>query len=120
MFLDGEHLKTEALEREIDSIARSFPGFHIGRFDIRYSDVEAFKAGRDVAIVELNGATAEPTDLYDPRASLWSAYRKLFQQWSLVFAIGAANRRRGASVTSTRRLLQLVRAHLGRPLQTAD
>ena len=99
LFLDGEHLRTPALEAHVDRIARAFPGFYIGRFDVRYTDIDAFKAGRDFAIVELNGATAEPTDLYDPRGTLWSAYRKLARQWSLVFEIGAANRAAGAATT---------------------
>jgi hypothetical protein len=30
---------------------------------------------------------------------LWTAYRTLFQQWDLVFAIGAANHRRGCATT---------------------
>jgi hypothetical protein len=112
LFRDGSHLFTPALERRIDEIARSYEGFFVGRFDIRYRDVEAFKAGRDLAIVELNGATAESTDIYDPDRSILQAYRQLFRQWSLVFAIGAANRSRGAAVTSRGRLLALVRAHL--------
>jgi membrane protein DedA with SNARE-associated domain len=115
LFRDGSHLATPALERRIDDIARSYPGFFIGRFDIRYRDVEAFKAGRDLAIVELNGATAESTDIYDPDHSLWHAYRRLFRQWALVFAIGAENRARGAGVTSARRMLDLLRGHLSLP-----
>jgi membrane protein DedA with SNARE-associated domain len=112
LFLDGRPLLTAALERRIDDIARGLPGFFVGRFDIRYSDEVAFKAGEDVAIVELNGATAESTNIYDPDSSLFNAYRQLFQQWSIVFEIGAANRSGGASVSSHRRLLDLVRAHL--------
>jgi hypothetical protein len=84
----------------------------VGRFDVRYTDVGAFRRGEDLAIVELNGATAESTDIYDPDRSLWHAYRRLFEQWSIVFAIGAVNRKRGAGVTSTRRLLALIRMHL--------
>ena len=86
---------TPALERRIDEIARAYPGFYIGRFDIRYTDVEAFKAGQDLAIVELNGATGESTNIYDPDGSLLRAYRLLFRQWALVFTIGAANRAAG-------------------------
>ena len=111
-FRDGWHLWTPALEERIDSIARQYHGFFIGRFDVRYRDVEAFMAGEDLAIVELNGATAEPTNLYDPDASLWSAYRLLFRHWSLVFAIGAINQQRGARPTSTKALISLVAAHL--------
>ena len=112
LFRDGSHLITPALEDRIDSIARAYPGFFIGRFDIRYTDVERFTAGDDLAIVELNGATAESTNIYDPSGSLWAAYRQLFRQWSLVFAIGAANRDRGARILSLARLAQLVRGHL--------
>jgi membrane protein DedA with SNARE-associated domain len=112
LFRNGWHLWTPALEAQIDSIARQVPGFFIGRFDVRYRDVDAFKAGRDLAIVELNGATAESTDIYDPDRTLVEAYRVLFRQWSLVFAIGAANRVRGAKGTSFGRLVRLVAAHL--------
>lgn len=111
LFKDGRHLITPALEQRIDQIAQSYPGFFVGRFDIRYTDVERFKAGDDLAIVELNGATAESTNIYDPAASLLSAYRQLFRQWSIVFAIGAANQRRGERGSSIRRLVDLVREH---------
>jgi membrane protein DedA with SNARE-associated domain len=66
LFRDGGHLLTPELERAVDAVARRFDGFFIGRFDIRYTDREAFKAGRDLAIVELNGATSESTNVYDP------------------------------------------------------
>jgi membrane protein DedA with SNARE-associated domain len=111
LFKDGGHLITPALEERIDRIAWSYRGFFVGRFDVRYSDVERFKAGEDLAIVELNGATAESTNIYDPEGSLVSAYRQLFRQWSIVFAIGAANQRQGAATSSLKRLLELIRAH---------
>ena len=108
MFRDGAHLVTPELERAVDAIARRFPGFYIGRFDVRYTDVAAFRAGRDLAIVELNGATSESTNLYDPSWSLFAAYRTLFRQWSLLYRIGDANRRRGHAPTGTLELLRLV------------
>jgi membrane protein DedA with SNARE-associated domain len=122
LFRDGHHLITAAFERRIDDIARSYRGFFVGRFDIRYSDVQRFTAGEDLAIVELNGATAESTNIYDPSRTLMSAYRQLFQQWSLIFAIGAANRAHGAATLSVARLLQLLRAHFSAaaPFETSD
>jgi hypothetical protein len=120
-FRDGRHLLTPALERRVDDISRSIPGFFIGRFDVRYSSVEGFMAGDDLAIVELNGATAESTNIYDPETPVIDAYRTLFRQWSLVFAIGAANRRRGVTPTRIGRLLQLTLAHLkSGPLALSD
>ena len=115
MFTDGRALITPALESRIDAIARGYDGFFIGRFDVRYRDREAFMGGRDLAIVELNGATAECTNIYDPSATLLAAYGQLFRQWRLVFEIGAANRRAGRPASSTERLLHLIRAHLAAP-----
>jgi membrane protein DedA with SNARE-associated domain len=112
MFLDGGHLITPALERRIDDIARSMAGFHIGRFDVRYASVDAFKRGEDLAIVELNGVTSESTNIYDPSFSLIEAWRVLFQQWTLTFEIGAANRERGHVPAAARRLLRLSLEHL--------
>ncbi|HKQ48947.1 MAG TPA: VTT domain-containing protein [Phycisphaerae bacterium] len=111
MFLDGAPLITPELEQRIDQIARHFDGFHFGRFDIRFTDVEAFKAGRGFTIVELNGASSESTNIYDPSWRLTTAYRVLCRQWSLLFKIGAANRRLGHTTTSTRRLAGHARAY---------
>jgi membrane protein DedA with SNARE-associated domain len=115
LFRDGEHLRTPELERAVDELARAVPGFFIGRFDIRYSDPDAFRAGRDLAVVELNGVTGEPTNLYDPSWSLWSAYRLLSRQWALLYRIGAANRAAGARPLTARAVLGLVRDFLLRP-----
>jgi membrane protein DedA with SNARE-associated domain len=112
MFLDGRPLLTPALERRIDQIAQRIPGFYIGRFDVRYADVAAFRAGEDLAIVELNGVTSESTHIYDPSYPLLHAWRVLCEQWTLVFEIGAANRALGHEPTSTRRLLRLAVEHL--------
>jgi len=99
IFRDGAHLWSEELERRIDEISRRLDGFFIGRYDIRYASDDDLRAGRNFQIIELNGAASEATSIYDARNSLYAAYRKLFQQWELVFAIGAANRHRGCSPT---------------------
>jgi hypothetical protein len=103
-FRDGRGLWTPALEHRIDAIARGFDGFYFGRFDVRYRDRAAFMAGEDLAIVELNGVTSEATHIYDPSSSIFAAWRTLMQQWSIAFAIGAANRRRGCRPSTVRDL----------------
>lgn len=42
--------------------------------------------------------------IYDAKNSLFAAYRTLFRQWDLVFAIGEANRSRGIGATPLRSL----------------
>lgn len=95
IFRDGMHLWSRGLEERVDQICQSLHEFYIGRFDVRYADPAALQAGTGFQVVELNGAASEVTSIYDPRNSLIHAYAVLFNQWRLVFAIGAANRRRG-------------------------
>jgi membrane protein DedA with SNARE-associated domain len=111
LFRDGAHLVTPELGAAFDAIAKHFDGFFIGRFDVRYSDPVEFRAGRGFAIVELNGATSESTNLYDPSWPLWRAYLTLFRQWALLFRIGSENRHRGHAVLGGVQLLRLLHAY---------
>jgi len=95
IFRDGARLHTPELAACIDGISRKLDGFFIGRYDLRFTHEADLCAGRNFQIIELNGAAAEAASIYDARNSLRSAYATLFRQWSLVFAIGAENRRRG-------------------------
>ncbi len=116
IFLDGADTITPALEEVIDRIARSFDGFFFGRFDIRVPSRQDFAAGRNLKIVELNGVTSEATHIYDPRLSLFDAYRVLFRQWRIAFEIGDLNRARGVRPASVSELFRVTREyrHLAR------
>ncbi len=109
IFHDGMKLCTPELEARIDDISRKLNGFFIGRYDIRFASEDDLRMGRNFQIIELNGAASEATSIYDARNSLWSAYRTLFQQWDLVFSIGAANRSRGAATTRIAEVLRGLR-----------
>lgn len=100
IFRDGMRFFTPALAERIDVISQKINGFFIGRYDIRFDSEEDFRAGRNFQIIELNGASSEATNIYDARNSLLAAYRILFRQWDLVFAIGAANRELGCQPAS--------------------
>lgn len=106
LFLDGMHLATPALEKRIDTISRRFDGFFFGRYDIRVPTAADFRRGRNLKIVELNGVTSEATSIYDPKNSLFYAYKLLAQQWQLAFEIGHLNTTRGFKATG---LIDLVR-----------
>ena len=104
IFLDGGCLFSFELERKIDEISKSIPGFFVGRYDIRYGSEEALRQGKDFQIIELNGASSEATSIYDPRNSLRDAYRTLFWQWEIVFTIAAENRKRGLTTAPLKTL----------------
>ncbi|MGF1607484.1 MAG: D-alanine--D-alanine ligase [Rhodothalassiaceae bacterium] len=96
IFRDGGDYVTAAMTARFDAIARSLPDFHIGRFDIRFEDFAAVQQGRGFKIVELNGAGAEATHIWDSRTPLRRAWATLYRQWRWLYRIGAANRRAGA------------------------
>jgi pimeloyl-ACP methyl ester carboxylesterase/membrane protein DedA with SNARE-associated domain len=108
IFLDGTRHATPALEAAIDEVSRGIDGFFFGRYDVRVASAEDLEQARGLQVLELNGVTAESTDIYDPRNGVVDAWRKLARQWRLAFEIGAANRDRGAPVTSLRDLLGLL------------
>ncbi|MBM3766426.1 MAG: hypothetical protein FJW32_13640 [Acidobacteria bacterium] len=100
VFVDARERLTPYLEAEIDRIAQTMPEFHLGRFDVRI-------AGGAVKVLELNGLTAEPAHIYDPRVSLLDAYKALWRHWSIAFRIGAFYRWRERPLPAWRRLASL-------------
>jgi membrane protein DedA with SNARE-associated domain len=106
IFLEGGRLWSQHLEDRIDTISQSIPGFFFGRYDVRYSSEDALRRGEDFLIIELNGVSSEATNIYDPSNSLTAAYRMLFRQWEIVFAIADANRKRGLRPTSLSEVVQ--------------
>jgi hypothetical protein len=95
IFRNGNPFITEAMRARFDAIADGIDGFHFGRFDVRFADFETFRRGEGFSIIEYNGAGAEATHIWDSRMSLIGAWSALFNQFALLFRIGAANRKRG-------------------------
>lgn len=112
IFLDGTSMRTRALEQSVDRICRDLPDFYFGRLDIRFPDTEHFRNGTELQVVEINGAGAEATHIWDPRAGLMDSYRALFYHWNLVFALGNSNRKSGLKPPAGWRLLQELRSYL--------
>ena len=65
-------------------------------------------AGRNLKIVELNGVSSEATHIYDPKLSLFQAYRILFEQWEIAFEIGSENRARGCKPATVDELIKFL------------
>jgi len=105
-FEDGSRHITPAMEAVFDTIVREVPGFYIGRFDVRYTTLDALQRGEGFTIVEYNGAGGEPTHIWDPRTSIRQTYAGLLEHWKYLYAIGAENRARGARPMRLRTLLR--------------
>ena len=84
---------------------------HEPLIDIRVPSRQDLMAGRNIKIIELNGVTSEATHIYDPKLSLFEAYRVLFRQWRTAFEIGDLNRARGIHPASVADLLAAARQY---------
>jgi len=95
IFRNGTHLVTPEMEASFDAIAQRLPEFHFGRFDVRFEQFADVQRGHGFTIVEINGAGAESTHIWDRRTGLLQAWRDLMRQYKWLFEIGHANRARG-------------------------
>ncbi len=110
-FFDGEWVRTPELEAAIDELSRPYQGFWFGRYDLKAPTSEALREGRDFKVLELNGATAEATSIYDPKNRLRDAYRTLAKQWSILFEIAEKNVAAGARPATVPELVRLIDTH---------
>jgi hypothetical protein len=104
LFLDGQQYVTQQLGDTIDHISQQLPDFYFGRYDVRASSIEDFQQGR-FKVIEVNGVTSESTNIYDPKYSVFAAYRIMFVQWRLAFSIGEKNKEKGHTPLSLFELL---------------
>lgn len=109
IFVDGAEHITPAMTEAFDRIAKDIDGFYFGRFDVRFKDLEDLKRGKDFTIIEYNGASSEPTHVWDRRTSIVATYRGLLDHWRMSFEVGAENRARGAVPMPLREILRLRR-----------
>jgi hypothetical protein len=108
-FLDDSHLADEALTDVIDALCQEIPEFYFGRLDIRYESWEMLKQGKNFSIIEVNGAGSEPTHMYDPKHSLFFAWKEIVRHWIILGRISRMNHRRGHRYLSFREGVQMFR-----------
>jgi hypothetical protein len=90
-FIDSTKLVTPALEKTIDTICKQVPGFYFGRLDIMYSNWQDLTEGKNLSIIELNGAGSEPTHIYDPSHSIFFAWKEIIRHLNLLHLISVYN-----------------------------
>jgi len=120
LFTDDRHLITPEMEQSIDALSQSFDGFHIGRYDIRVSNIAEFQAGNGIQVLELNGVTAEPAHIYHPGFPLISAWKALINQWQSAVECGRQNLTKGHSPMTLTDLYSLIRQHSKKKKFEAD
>lgn len=111
-FLDYSHLISPKLTKVIDEMCLQIPEFYFGRMDLMYNTWEELEEGKNFSIVELNGAASEPTHIYDPKHSLFFAWKELARHIRYMFYISVANHKRGFPYLAHKVGMEQYRLHL--------
>jgi len=98
-FLNANHLINDALVKVFDKISEQQQGFYFGRYDVKIKSIERMYKGEGIKIMELNGANSEPAHIYDPKTTLWDAYRDLAKHWDVLYKISKQNHKNGVAYT---------------------
>lgn len=95
IFKDGQEYITDAMNALFDRIGKSIPEFYFGRIDVRFQSMRDLETGKNLKIIEVNGATGEMTHIWDSKTTLGKAYKDLMFQYRKLYEIGRKNRDRG-------------------------
>lgn len=107
-FTDVSHWINEALTDTINTICLQIADFHFGRLDIMFQSREDLEQGKNLSIIELNGAGSEPTHIYDPKHSIFFAWKEIIKHYNILYKISNFNHQKGHSYLNLKQSRQLV------------
>lgn len=99
-FVDISHQINSDLVETIDGICSQIKDFHYGRLDVLYNSFEELCEGKSFSVIEINGAGGEATHIYDPKHSLFWAWREVARHWGMLNEISRINHKKGHSYLS--------------------
>ena len=111
-FLDYSHLISPELTKVINDMCVQIDGFYFGRMDLMYNSWEELLQGKNFAIVELNGAASEPTHIYDPKHSIFFAWKELARHITYMYKISVENHKKGVPYLAHKEGMKEYKLHL--------
>ncbi|MEM1337319.1 MAG: D-alanine--D-alanine ligase [Bacteroidota bacterium] len=109
-FIDVTDQITPELEEVINEICTQIEGFYYGRLDILYRSFDALSQGKDFSVIEVNGAGSEATHIYDPRHSLFFAWKEITRHWNYLCTISIINHKKGSPYLSYKAGREMLKA----------
>ncbi len=110
-FEDVSQLNSLKFTEVMNKIANTLPGFYFGRIDIRFTSWEKLERAEEFAIIEINGAGSEPTHIYDPKHSIYFAWKEIKRHWKMMAEIALQNSKNSHKGMSFREGIRLLRNH---------
>ncbi|MBI3510392.1 MAG: hypothetical protein HY064_06990 [Bacteroidetes bacterium] len=106
-FVNGNHLINEKMNIAFDRIAKELNGFYYGRFDIKAKSTDDFYTGKNISIIELNGAGSDPGHIFDSSVGWFNALRSEAWHWKQLAKISRINMKRGVKPLSFGQMVKL-------------
>jgi hypothetical protein len=107
-FTDVSFWINDKLTKTIDEICKEIPEFYFGRLDIMFQSREDLEKGKNFSIIELNGSGSEPTHIYDPKHSIFFAWREIIRHYNILFKICTYNHQKGHAYLNIKKSRQLI------------
>ncbi|HET9744777.1 MAG TPA: hypothetical protein VFP97_03630 [Chitinophagaceae bacterium] len=85
----------QRLNDVFDRLNNASNGCYYGRYDLKCTSIEDLKNGKNISILEYNGAGAEPNHIYDCGMSYGKALSVIASHWRDMYRIAKINNRNG-------------------------
>ncbi len=83
-FTDVSYWINDKLTETFNDICMQITDFYFGRLDIMFKSREDLEKGENFYIIELNGAGSEPTHMYDPKHSIFFAWKEIIKHYDIL------------------------------------
>lgn len=107
-FTDVSDWANDRLSKTFDDICKQIPDFYFGRLDIKFQSRDDLEEGKNFSIIELNGAGSEPTHIYDPKHSIFFAWKEIIKHYDILYTISTYNLKNGSRYLSFSESIKLV------------
>lgn len=94
-FINLNHEIDQRLCDVFDKISNEAGQFYFGRYDLKCTSLEDLKNGKNIDILEFNGAGAAITHVFDRGMSYFSALKEIVRHWRHLYKIGKINHKKG-------------------------
>ena len=91
-FFNYNQIIDSQLEAVFDKISKQVDGFYFGRYDLRTSSIEDLKEGKNIFIMELNGAGSEPAHIYQSGYPFFKAIADICKHYKMMYCAAKHNR----------------------------
>lgn len=94
-FINLHHEIDQQLCDVFDKLSNETGQFYFGRYDLKCTSLQDLKNGKNIRVLEYNGAGAATIQIFDCNMSYWQALKVIVKHWDDLYKIGHINYQKG-------------------------